>query len=422
MLVVCLSALLSVQGAESAAFLLSDQELDNLLAPIALYPDPVLAVLLPASTYPTEVADAAAWLRSGRDPYLIDDQLWDESVRAVAHYPDVLYMMANNMDWTADLGDAFLNQPEDVARSIQRLRWCARGVGNLVSTGQQTVIIEGDYIQIIPAQPQYIYIPRYDPAAICIESPRPGISPFLTFGVGLIIGGWLFMDFDWGHHHVIYHGWHRRGWVDHARPYVHVTNVYINRSRPYINQTWRHDTSHGGPDKYWAAHPAGDRKVSKYPHTTEVRGRDTKPVKPSGGIFAPKGDAQTFSNRGKESRGADRTRTTTPPQEIGKRPTTPAPGVGKAPSQPAPVRESVQPARTPSTNFGGYRGGDEARSQSIRGQSSRQSRPEVRTPPPPVSRGGAPAGKSEPAGKPAAEGRQGKGDSKGKDDKRGPSR
>jgi hypothetical protein len=87
--------------------------------------------LLPASAYPAEIADAAAWLRSGPDPSRIDDQNWDEVVKAIAHYPDILSMMADNINWTADIGDAFLNQPEDVARSIKRLRWQARNTGNL---------------------------------------------------------------------------------------------------------------------------------------------------------------------------------------------------------------------------------------------------------------------------------------------------
>jgi hypothetical protein len=120
--------------------------------------------------------------------------------------------MADNINWTADLGDAFLNQSENVARSIQRLRWQARNAGNLENTSQQTIMIDGDYIQIIPAQPQYIYVPRYDPSVIYIRRWSPGGSPFMTFGLGLAIGGWLSMDFDWGHHHVIYHGWNRPGW------------------------------------------------------------------------------------------------------------------------------------------------------------------------------------------------------------------
>ena len=134
-LLICFS-LLFVLGAarsSSAAYSLTGQELDDLLAPIALYQDPMLAQMLPASTYPEDIADAADWLRGGGDPSLIDEQDWDENVLAIAHYPDVLYMMADNLDWTASVGDAFLNQPDDVTDSIQRLRWEAQRLGNLVS-------------------------------------------------------------------------------------------------------------------------------------------------------------------------------------------------------------------------------------------------------------------------------------------------
>ena len=255
--VVCLSALLLIQARESNASpaYLSDQELDNLLAPIALYPDPLLAQMLPASTYPAEIADAEAWLNSGGTMSSIDEQDWDESVKAIAHYPSILKMMAGNMDWTADLGDAFLNQPEEVTRSIQRLRWQAREAGNLESTSQQTVVIAGDYIEIIPTQPKYIYVPEYDPSVVYIQGWAPGRSPFITFGLGLVIGGWLSMDFDWGNHHVIYHGWNRPGWVNNARSHVRIENVYVNKSRPYIRQTWRHDVSHGSPERYQALQP-----------------------------------------------------------------------------------------------------------------------------------------------------------------------
>ncbi len=418
--VVSLSALLSIQAGECAPPLFTDQELDDLLAPIALYPDPLLAEILPASTYPEEVADAAAWLRSGGEPSRVDEQNWDDSVKAVAHYPNILFMMSGDMDWTAGVGDAFLNQPEDVTKSIQRLRWRAKDMGNLVSNNEQTVAIEDDYIQIVPAQPQYIYVPEYDPAVVYIQRPAVGIAPFITFGFGLAIGGWLSMDFDWGHHHVIYHGWNRHGWVNNARPYVHVTNVYINRSRPYINQSWRHDASHGDPDRYRASRPGGP-SLGKYTRTPDARGRVMTPSRPSGGMFGYKRDAQTFSNRGRESLGAVRPRNAGPPSGAGHGPARPAPSlrqqvaapppsIRQQPAAPAPKPSSSisqpgpgggggQPGRTPSV-FGGYRGANEARTQSLRGQASRQSSVAAPRPSAPVSRGNAPAGKMAPKGKP----------------------
>jgi hypothetical protein len=444
-LIVCLSALLSVQArAEDPDMTYSisftDQELDDLLAFIALYPDPLLAQMLPASTYPAEVAEAAAWLNSGGYESSIDEQNWAESVRAIAHYPNILQMMAENMDWTANLGDAFLNQPEDVTNSIQRLRWRARAVGNLVSNNEQSVIIEGDYIQIVPAQPQYIYVPQYEPSVVYVESPTTSYSSFITFGLGLTIGGWLSMDFDWDHHHVIYHGWDRPGWVNHARPYVHVRNVYINRSRPFLNQTWRHDRSHGDPARYLASRPSGP-KADRYMRTGEVRGRTTTQPRPAGGMFGARGDTRAYGNRGRESRGIVSQqpaplapsisprptvptptvrqgptipspriseRQTRPAPSVSQRPAMPAPGSSQRPgpvtprvssspsSQPGPARETRQPARTPSVTYGGYRGADEAKAQSDRGQASRQSKEGIRPSTAPASHGRAPAKRNAP--------------------------
>lgn len=199
------------------------------------------------------------------------------------------------------------------------------------------------------------------------------------------------MDFDWDHRHVIYHGWNRRGWVNNSRPYVHRTNVYINRSRPYINQTWRHDASHGAPERYRASRPGGHYD-GRYVRMPEVRGRGIAPTRPSGGMFGPKGDTHSFSNRGRESLGAIRQRPTPPSPGISQRPATTAPGVSRGISQPGPSPRPVQPAKTPSGAFGGYRGANETRTESLRGQASRQSSVGVRPTPAPVSRGSAPGG------------------------------
>ena len=413
--------LTQAMGADSSpVYVFSDQELDELLAPIALYPDPLLAVMLPASTYPEEIDNADAWLKKGGTASGINGQSWDESVKAIAYYPDILDMMAGDLDWTADLGDAFINQQEDVTRSIQRLRWQARDIGNLESNNNQQVIIDGENIEIIPAQPEYMYVPQYDDYVVYEENWAQGSPPFITYGLGLAIGGWLSMDFDWRNHHIIYHGWNRPGWVNHARPYIHVPNVYVNRSRSSINQTWRHDMSHGDPERFRASQP--DRvNTGRVMHTPDVRGRETTPAKRPGVIFGPKGNTNSFSNRGRQSLGTINQQQAPPETRIGQQPSMPtsgqASGISRGSSQFRPASESVQPPpKTPSVTFGGYRGGNEARAQSLRGQSSRQSGVETRpsaqprpagkiiqsprTSSVPVSRGNAPASReSAPEGK-----------------------
>ena len=140
------------------------EQLDNLVAPVALYPDPLLAQVLVAATFPDQIQDAAGWVRRyGANNYGVDDQYWDVSVKAVAHYPTVLFMMNDQLDWTTSLGQAYVSQSTDVMASVQHLRHLARAEGNLFSTPQQQVIDDHGYIEIVPAEPQYIFVPTYDP-------------------------------------------------------------------------------------------------------------------------------------------------------------------------------------------------------------------------------------------------------------------
>ena len=128
------------------------EQLDNLLAPIALYPDPLLAQVLVAATFVDQIDVASRWGRAyGQNG--IDDQPWDVSVKAVAHYPTVVSMMADNLDWTAAVGQAYVNQSTDVMMSVQRLRSMAQAQGNLVTTPQQESIVSLGYIRIVPSSP-----------------------------------------------------------------------------------------------------------------------------------------------------------------------------------------------------------------------------------------------------------------------------
>jgi hypothetical protein len=232
---------------EAGAPLLSPEELDDLVAPIALYPDPLIAQILPAATYVDQIDEAARFVRQyGSGTSRIDEQPWDVSVKAIAHYPNVLFMMDQRYEWTVALGQAFIEQPQDVMDSIQELRAEARAQGNLFSTAQQQVIYEDGLIRIVPARPEYIYIPVYDPQVVYVEPYTPSY-PLISFGVGFAIGAWLSRDCDWRHHRVYYHGWRGGGWISRARPHVHDRRgVYINNRATVININQRvmtHDTS-----------------------------------------------------------------------------------------------------------------------------------------------------------------------------------
>jgi hypothetical protein len=236
----------------------SPEQLDNLLSPIALYPDPLLAQLFVAATFPDQVEEAARYVRAN-GPNGVDDQNWDVSVRAIAHYPTVVEMMADKIDWTTSLGQAYVNQSTDVAYSVQHLRHMARDAGNLASSQQQEIIEHDYYIAITPYEPEYIYVPVYDPA-ICYYR-RPYWGPALVFGVGYPIGAWLNLDFRWGYGGgwggVYYTGWRREGWggrggdcwncgwIGRSRGRININNnVYINNrynnitvNRTVVNRT-----------------------------------------------------------------------------------------------------------------------------------------------------------------------------------------
>ena len=218
----------------------SDDELDELLSPIALYPDPLLAQMVPAATFIDQLEVANRVLCGKSDDNLIANQSWDVSVKSVAHYPQVLQMMVEKSDWTATLGQAYVNQSTDVGKSIQRLRAEAKAAGNLATSSQQKVITEGQTIRIEPAQPQVIYVPQYDPQVVYVESgPSTGAvvaASAISFGVGLAIGAWLNNDWDYYGRGIYYHGWHGAGWIGVNRTFVNVNrNVYINNSFRNVN-------------------------------------------------------------------------------------------------------------------------------------------------------------------------------------------
>ena len=255
----------------------ADNQLDNLVGPIALYPDALLAQVLVAATFPDQVEDAARWVRE-HGTAGIDEQSWDVSVKSVAHYPSALNMMADKGDWTATLGRAYAYQSSDVMTAVQRMRRLADTQGNLVSTAQQQVVRESNQYVIVPAQPRVIYVPVYDPIVVY---SRPiftvGFSSrYWSFGVGFPIGGWLTYDLDWRRRAVYYNGWddvyvgYGGGWRARSRPFILVTNIYVspryrdvvvNRNVVYRTVNYRNVDRYAGyhRDVVFAARRDGNR-------------------------------------------------------------------------------------------------------------------------------------------------------------------
>ena len=220
------------QNAPATAPVFKKEQIDQFMAPIALYPDALLSQMLMASTYPADVADAAAWSKA--NPKATGDaavkqvanQPWDPSVQSLVAFPQVIAQMGAHPDWVRNVGDAFLAQPDDVMNSVQRLRAQAQKAGNLKSTEQQKVIVqqsapETTIIQIEPANPQVVYVPTYNPTVVYgtwaypaypppYYPPPPGyyhpvatgLAAGLAFGTGIAIADSLWGGCDWGHNDV----------------------------------------------------------------------------------------------------------------------------------------------------------------------------------------------------------------------------
>ena len=202
-----------VDSSQQAGYL-KMPELESLVSPIALYPDALLSQMLLASTYPLEVAEATLWLRN--NPKLsgqalqdaLKSQNWSVSVKSLVALPDALNMLGSKLDWTQKLGDAYSAQPADLMQAVQSLRTRAAQAGNLKSNAQMTVSSDsGSNIVIVPANPQVVYMPAYNPAVVYGGWPYPAYPPYpaydpawgmMSFGVGMAVGASLWATPNWG--------------------------------------------------------------------------------------------------------------------------------------------------------------------------------------------------------------------------------
>jgi hypothetical protein len=230
-------------------------ELDRMLAPIALYPDPLLSQILMAATYPLEVVEAARWTRAnpglrGDDAVrAVEHEDWDPSVKSLVAFPQVLQRMDENLDWTRSLGDAFLGQQPHVMDTVQQLRRRAHAAGNLRSSEHLQVEQQGEVYYVQPVNPQVVYVPYYDPLVVYgpwwwpayrpvvwapwpgyVRVARPGISVTFWWGAPVAVSaGFFFGRPDWHRRHVHVH---------------HVHHVHHHHHRAEAPRVWQHNPDH----------------------------------------------------------------------------------------------------------------------------------------------------------------------------------
>ena len=229
----------------SPAALFSPRQLDQMLAPIALYPDSLIAQILMAATYPLEVVEADRWLQVPANAALkgnalagaLQEQPWDPSLKSLVPFPRILKMMDDNLEWTEKLGDALLAQQADVMDSVQRLRRSAKAAGGLASTAQQMVTTQNDIVGIEPATPAVVYVPCYNPALVYGVWPWPEYPPyfwpcggFVWIGVPVVYPLWGWCHWHWRHHRLHIH--------------VHTFNEINIHRPPVTSDIWQHDPFH----------------------------------------------------------------------------------------------------------------------------------------------------------------------------------
>jgi Protein of unknown function (DUF3300) len=293
--VICIGALVpgNAVAAQTPQAAVPAEQLDSLVAPIALYPDPMLSQTLVASTYPLEVIQLQQWLAQNKGmnekqlAEAVKKQDWDPSIQGLAALPDVVKLLADNIKWTTDLGNAFLAQQNDVMDAVQRMRQKAQDAGNLKSSEQQKVetkVVESKQVIVIEqANPQVVYVPSYNPTVVYgapvyayppIAYPPVGYyaaGMAISFGVGVAMGAM------WGG------GWgYGAGWGGN-------NNVTINNNNNFVNNSNRQNINNGNRGNRPANQPA--RGNSNWQHNPQHRGG------------APYGDRNTANKFGGTTRG-----------------------------------------------------------------------------------------------------------------------
>jgi hypothetical protein len=305
------------------------EELEQIAAPIALYPDSLLAQVLMASTYPLEIVLAARWAKEHPDvkgdavAKAVENETWDPSVKSMVAFPDVLNMMNEKLDWTQKLGDAVLAQRKELMDAVQRLRVKAKDSGNLKSGKEQTVKTEAapagstapQVIIIESPSPEVVYVPTYNPTVVYGAWPYPAYPPyyyyppgyaagtaFLSFSVGMFVGSAMWGGCNWGHGDIDvnvnrYNNFNRNN----------INNVNRNNvNRSNVNNRWEHNSSHrqgvGYRDSATQQRYGRGSSQQSLQARENYRGRDSSNNQLGTGDLGGGNESRDLGGRGNENR------------------------------------------------------------------------------------------------------------------------
>ncbi len=268
-----------VQAAAQESNVLSPQELDELVGRIALYPDELIGITLPASTFPLQIVQAARFLQKrAKNPELKPRKDWDPSILGLLNYPEVIKVMNEDLDWTWKLGEAVIAQQKDVMNAIQQIRLRAQAAGNLVSNEKQIIVEEKQTIVIKSADPQIIYVPQYNPSVIVVPQPAPATvvysspypvyhNPAATFFTGMFVGAAISYGMNWHDHDIDYHHGNQGGNVniDNSK------NTNLNKGGDNIGRDNRPENRPGGGEKWSPGKGSGARPGGRPGSNPKVR-------------------------------------------------------------------------------------------------------------------------------------------------------
>jgi hypothetical protein len=299
LIVAPLTAAQAPAASGNAAQAPSPADLEKLVGPIALYPDDLVAIILPASTNPLQLVQADRFLeKRKKDAKLPIDDKWDDSVKSLVNYPEVVKQMSADLDWTTNLGEAVVADQAAVLGAVQAFRRKVQAAGNLKTDPKQVVVVEKEVIKIVPADPQVIYVPQYNPTTVVVVSSTPVYGyypapypsyyypypPGAALATGLVWGAAMGAAWSGNHYGTNWSGGNNNITINRGNTNINTGNINtgnVNRTNTAQNTAWKSDKK-----------PGQVSTASARPATTSARVGDARPTGTSGGGAAARPSTQ----------------------------------------------------------------------------------------------------------------------------------